>query len=219
MPRGTAGRCSRWRARAASQIASQFSHAHRRQRRRRAAILLPRPFRPKPPIPAIAAGALQEIITIADLRVVSDTDRSRLARQLAWEVQDEPVLRPGWQKFATYDRRAARLRKTFTWTQGTILTLGVAATLLALIHKETCGSAVHWAVVVIPILASIVIAIAGRNAIGQRWVVLRAAAEATKAEIYRYRAGQRTATGTAHENQEPTDQEELAARMELSTPS
>jgi SLOG in TRPM, prokaryote/SMODS and SLOG-associating 2TM effector domain 1/Protein of unknown function (DUF4231) len=189
--------------------------AHRTQRRRHAAILLPRRFRYKRVSPPAGIGdpALREIITIADLRLVTDTDSSRLARRLAWELQGEPVLKQGWQKVATYDRLAGRLRKTFAWTQGTVLTLGVAATLLALIHGETRGIALHWAVVVIPILASIVIAVAGRNAVGQRWVVLRAAAEAMKAEIYRYRTDKSSYAGTGHENHEVTEQERLAARL------
>ena len=189
--------------------------AHRADRRRRAAILLPPRFRAKPPTPvaAISDPDLREIITIADLRLVTDTDPSRLARRLAWELQDEPVLKRGWQKFATYDKLASRLRKTFTRTQGVVLTLGVTATLLALIHGHTGGAPLHWAVVAIPILTAVVIAIAARNAVGQRWVMLRAAAEATKAEIFRYRASKGAYAATAHGTRKLTGQEGLAARI------
>ena len=42
----------------------------------------------------------------------------------------------------------------------------------------------HWAVMVLPILVSVLIAVASRRAVGQRWVMLRAAAESIKAAIY-----------------------------------
>ena len=68
-----------------------------------------------------------------------------------------------------------------------ILGLGVIATLLALIDNRLKESALHWAVVVVPILVSVLIAVAVCRAVGQRWVMLRAAAESIKAAIYRYR--------------------------------
>src|SRR5262249_2001271 len=68
-----------------------------------------------------------------------------------------------------------------------ILLLGVLATLLALVHEQWSNPALHWAVVTVPILISVLIALANRRAAGKRWVLLRAAAEATKTEIYRYR--------------------------------
>lgn len=39
----------------------------------------------------------------------------------------------------------------------------------------------------VPILVSVLIAVASRRAVGQRWVMLRAAAQSIKAAIYRYR--------------------------------
>ena len=65
--------------------------------------------------------------------------------------------------------------------------LGVVATLLALIDNKLKEPALHWAVIVVPILISVLIAVASRRAVGQRWVMLRAAAESIKAEIYHYR--------------------------------
>jgi len=130
---------------------------------------------------------LREIVTAADLRPVTATDPGMFARQLAWELQEEPVLKDAWAKFATYDQLAVRLRRMFTRFQAAILVLGVLATLLALIDNRVKDSALHWAVVVVPILVSVLIAIASRRAVGQRWVMLRAAAESVKAAIYRYR--------------------------------
>ena len=164
--------------------------AHRVPRRRRTAPVLrgERKLRPRPPLSAITDAALREIVSQGDIRLVTSPEPRSFARQLAWELQEEPVLKDAWQRFATYDGLAVRLRRVFTRTQAAILVLGVAATLLALIDDRLKEPALHWAVIVVPILTSVLIAVAGRRALGQRWVVLRAAAESIKAEIYRYRA-------------------------------
>jgi conflict system pore-forming effector with SLATT domain/uncharacterized protein DUF4231 len=119
--------------------------------------------------------------------LVPDTEPDPLTRRLAWELQDEPVLKRAWQSFATYDQLATRLRRTFQRFQSAILLLGVLATLLALVYQRWSNRALHWTVVTVPILSSVLIALANRRAAGKRWVLLRAAAEATKTEIYRYR--------------------------------
>lgn len=134
-----------------------------------------------------ADPALRDILAEADIRPVTGTDPGMFARQLAWELQDEPLLKEAWQRFATYDQLAVRLRRMFTRFQASILILGVVATLLALIENQVKNPALHWVVVVAPILVSVLIAIASRRAFGQRWVLLRAAAEAIKAAIYQYR--------------------------------
>jgi hypothetical protein len=64
----------------------------------------------------------------------------------------------------------------------------VLATLLALLDNAIGSVPLHWIVVAVPILISIVIALANRRAAGQRWVLLRAAAESVKGEIFRYRS-------------------------------
>jgi len=161
---------------------------HHQPRRSLAGRLLPAHFTSRtPPLSVIEDVRLREIIGTGDLRPVAGADPEQLSRQLSWDLQHEPVLKSAWQDFATYDHLAARLRTAFTRFQASILLLGVAATLLALIYNEVHNPVVHWAVVAIPILISVLIALASRHAVGQRWVMLRAAAEAIKAEIYRYR--------------------------------
>jgi hypothetical protein len=146
-----------------------------------------------------AEPELREIVREGDVRPFAGDDPAQLARRLAWELQDEPVLKDAWRTFATYDGLATRMRRSFGRFQGAILGLGVLATLLALLHEALGGAALHWAVVAAPILASVLIAIANRRATGKRWVLLRGAAEALKAEIYRYR----TRTGLYGETQLP----------------
>ena len=125
-----------------------------------------------------------------DVRTVPCGDPGDLGRRLAWELQDEPALKDAWVMFATYDLLAVRLRDTFERFQSSILALGVVATTIALAHDAAGGRLrgwLHWAAVGAPILVSVLIAVANRRAAGKRWVLLRAAAEAVKSEIYRYR--------------------------------
>jgi len=128
-----------------------------------------------------------------DVRAIRSAGPQVLARRLAWELQDEPALKDAWVMFATYDRLAVRLRDTFERFQAAILVLGIVATTIALAHDATTGGwlrgTLHWGAVAAPIFVSVLIALANRRAAGKRWVLLRAAAEAVKSEIYRYRTG------------------------------
>lgn len=189
---------------------------HRVSHRRPAAWLWPARFRYRepPPLSSIPDADLREIVAEGDIRVVAGAEPGQLARQVAWELQDEPVLKSAWQQFATYDYLAGRLRAAFTRFQAWILLLGVLATLLGLIQARVGNSVLHWVVVTIPIVAAVLVAVAGRRAVGQRWVSLRAAAEAIKAEIYRYRA---LATGRARaaaHDQRAGRQRDLAGQLE-----
>jgi SLOG in TRPM, prokaryote/SMODS and SLOG-associating 2TM effector domain 1/Protein of unknown function (DUF4231) len=192
----------------------QYWRAYRAPSQHRAALLLPPRYRnrKRPPLSSIEDVSLREIVETGDIRPVIGSEPGQFARQLAWEVQDQPVLKDAWQQFATYDHLATRLRAAFTRFQAWILTLGVIATLLALIHNQVGGQALHWVVVVLPILASILIALASRNATGQRWVMLRAAAEAVKSEIYRYRTLPSARGGNAQGEAVPR-QEALAVQL------
>ncbi len=163
---------------------------YRMPRRRLMARVLPARWRHRklPPLSRITDANLREIITYGDIRPVAVKESAdEFAQELAWQLQKRPVLKDAWQRFATYDYLAIRLRRIFTRFQGAILALGVLATLLGLIDAVVKKAALHWAVIVVPILASVLLAVASRRAVGQRWVLLRAAAESIKAEIYRYR--------------------------------
>ena len=116
-------------------------------------------------------------------------------------------------RFATYDYLAIRLRRMFTRFQGMILALGVLATLLGLIDDEVKKTALHWAVIVVPIVASVLLAVTGRRAVGQRWVMLRAAAESIKAEIYRYRTVQMAAEDS-QASQPSAGQRQLVSQLQ-----
>jgi hypothetical protein len=184
--------------------------------RRRIVPVLPGKFkyRPLPAPSGITDRDLREIILHADIRPVTGTEAAMFARQIAWELQDEPVLKDAWQRFATYDYLAIRLRRLFTRFQASILALGVIATLLALIDNQVKDPALHWAVVAVPILVSVLIAVASRQAVGQRWVMLRAAAESIKAGIYRYRTLS-TALGEDHAKTAAARRQQLASELDV----
>jgi hypothetical protein len=162
---------------------------------------------------AVEDPELREIVETGDLRLIAGEGPEDLTRQLSWELQNEPVLKSAWQEFAACDHMASRLRTRFTCFQASILFLGVAATLLALIYNETHAQALHWLVVAAPVLVSVLIALAGRHAAGQRWVLLRAAAETIKAEIYRYRTRTPPYDGQAADKTAPR-QQVLADRID-----
>jgi TRPM family ion channel/conflict system pore-forming effector with SLATT domain/uncharacterized protein DUF4231 len=191
--------------------------AHRVPGRRLTAPILPRKwkFRPQLSSSMITDPEEREIISRGDIRPVTSTEPQRFARQLAWELQEQSVLKDAWQRFATYDELAVSLRRMFTRSQASILVLGVLAALLALIDDRLKNPALHWAVIVIPILASVLIAVASRHAIGQRWVMLRAAAESIKAEIYRYRTLETIPAGDHAPTAGKTRQQQLAAQLDV----
>ncbi len=172
---------------------------YRMPHRRLLAWILPARWRHRkpPPLSRITDADLREVITYGDIRPVAvEKSADEFAQELAWQLQEEPVLKAAWQRFATYDDLAIRLRRMFTRFQGTVLALGVLATLLGLIDAQVKKTPLHWAVIVIPIVVSVLLAVAGRRAVGQRWVMLRAAAESIKAEIYRYRTAPMTTVPT-----------------------
>ena len=172
--------------------------------------------------PALAADeavALDEIVRDGDIEVFAGDDPRELGYHLAWELRDEAVLKGAWRTCATYDGIAVREHVAFQRFQATIIVLGLAATLLALIenltHRQdlTRGpenhSPLRWLVVIVPILVSVLIARSARRSDGDRWITLRAAAEEAKTEIYQYR----TRTGAYRDEQRQRRQwATLAAR-------
>ena len=165
---------------------------------------------------------MQEIVANGDVRLSEKEEPGALARRLAWELQDEDVLKDAWQAFATYDALGGAARKTFEKLQNWILVLGIVATAVALVKSALdidpkssywwVDDVLHWAVVVLPILVAVLIGITYRLAAGNRWVLLRGAAETIKREIYRYRTGAgdyRRVAGAS-----PTPRECLGVRLE-----
>ena len=201
---------------AADEIAATF-RAHHEPKRHAPAFLIPDRARPGGDLALAPTGEspVRQIVSRGDIRPFEGTESGQLARLVAWELQDEPVLKDAWRTFATYDQHAADLRRTFERFQTSILGLGIVATFLALLDNAIGNAPLHWTVVATPILISVLIALANRRAAGKRWVVLRAAAESVKGEIYRYRT--RTgvyADGRLGRGQVATPPRVLAARLD-----
>jgi hypothetical protein len=161
---------------------------------------------------------LDEIAGADAIRLFRGDEAAGLARELAWELQDEAVLKDAWRTFAGYDALAKRARTTFTRFQAAILVVGIGGTFVALVDDSAdfgsaFGDVVHWTVVAVPILVSLLIAAAVRIGFGKRWVLLRGAAEAVKSEIFRYRTQTGVYADQALATKGLAREEALAARL------
>ncbi|MGH9933127.1 MAG: DUF4231 domain-containing protein [Pyrinomonadaceae bacterium] len=124
-------------------------------------------------------------------------------RLIVHELSGDNVLLQAWERFADYDLNAGLQQRRFDWIQGSILAIGLLATFFALSKEvfapkpvngvDQIGTMSFWwfiryLLIIAPILLTIMITAASRFKQGNKWLLLRAGAEAIKREIYRYRA-------------------------------
>jgi hypothetical protein len=112
-------------------------------------------------------------------------------------IQPHPSLEQAWKLFALYDDNAKHQQKNSNRFQLWILILGVLSTILVLSQtqwikdtvpeKSLLYKAFQWAIIIMPIAISVLVAASNRFKSGNKWVLLRAGAEAIKREIYKYR--------------------------------
>lgn len=159
----------------------------------------------EPPAP-VADPDLREIIETAGIYKfaisgnVDDLNRILLARI---DLRAD-ILADAWNRYDDLDKAAIGKQVLFKNLQRAILGLGLAATLLAISRS---GSALplwlkqlfpaqfasafqnltHILIVLTPITISILVASNSRFREGNKWILLRAASEAIKSEIFRYR--------------------------------
>jgi SLOG in TRPM, prokaryote/SMODS and SLOG-associating 2TM effector domain 1/Protein of unknown function (DUF4231) len=159
----------------------------------------------KPPAPA-ADPDLREIIETADIYKfsisgnVDDLNRILLARI---DLRVDTLI-DSWNRYDDLDQAAIRKQVLYRNLQLTILSLGLVATLLAIARSGNAlhpwlkqlfppqyvpafRSLTHFLLVLTPITISILIAASSRFREGNKWILLRASAEAIKREIFRYR--------------------------------
>ncbi|MGZ4924861.1 MAG: DUF4231 domain-containing protein [Halobacteriota archaeon] len=101
-----------------------------------------------------------------------------------------PILRLAWKRWADYDENARHQQKYFYRIELLILMLGLLATTFALSQTQfglKNNAYLNGVIVSMPIAISILVAAVNRFKVGNNWVLLRAAAEAVKREIYTYR--------------------------------
>jgi hypothetical protein len=149
---------------------------------------------------------LREIVETADIYrfslcgSIDDLNRILLSR-IDLRVD---TLTDSWNRYDELDQAAIRKQVLFRELQLTILGLGLVATLLAIVRS---GNALplwvksliptqyvpalqnlsHILIVLTPITISILVAASSRFREGNKWILLRASAEAIKREIFRYR--------------------------------
>jgi hypothetical protein len=187
-----------------------------------------------------ADGTPAAVITDPDLREIVDTaticplsldgDVDDLKRVLLTPIQPPgDILENAWSRFDDLDVAANEKQTQFRLMQIWILSLGVAATLLAvaisgqalppkfdawlkpLISFVPVHSLLHVLLVLVPITISILASFNSRFRQGNKWILLRAAAESIKREIFRYR----TRSGIYSETQcsQASAQSKLAAKV------
>lgn len=137
-------------------------------------------------------------------------------RVLIRALGGDNVLIQAWGHFANYDLNAVLYEKRFHGLQIAILAIGIVGTALALIQQRFNPDGVqtslknwwlylpwpwseptkywvgwwliHYLLIAIPIVLTILITAANRFKQGNKWLLLRSGAESIKREIFRYRA-------------------------------
>jgi hypothetical protein len=145
--------------------------------------------------PQTADPVVAEIVRDGELNVVLLSDSPDvLAAHLQRGARADATLRSAWEAFAVLDLNAGRQQRTFRRVQVSILALGFLGALLAVVKSvlplpdtHPLNRFLYATVLVIPIVVSVAIATANRFKPGDKWLLMRAAAEAIKREIFRYR--------------------------------
>jgi len=115
------------------------------------------------------------------------------------KYNQEPLIL-AYNYYHLYDKNASRQQKYFKRLQGLILILGVLVTLLALTQTQLVelklfehaygdfwNGMLKYLIVLLPITIAAITSIANRFKEGNKWILLRAGAEAIKREMFRYR--------------------------------
>jgi len=142
---------------------------------------------------------IKKIISFPSLKLFpSDSNqnqkKSSFEQFLLYTLNYDPLLESAWQNMALFDESAKILQRNFNRFQKFILGIGVLATLLSIIYTQykvlfptVFSTILSDVLIALPITISILIAALNRFRYGAKWVLLRAAAEAIKGEIYHYR--------------------------------
>jgi hypothetical protein len=158
-----------------------------------------------PPLPE--DPDLQEIVdtaTISSFPLNGNTDDLKSA--LLGPIQKPgEVLADAWNRYDNLDRGAIEKQRLFRWTQSSILSLTVLVTLLAIVAQisknpmviklwwignfdlQSANKPLHVVMIIVPIVITMLAGFNARFREGNKWILLRAAAEAIKREIFRYR--------------------------------
>jgi hypothetical protein len=140
---------------------------------------------------------LLEILTDAELIIVPLAGSpDALAERILREAEPDATLRSAWERFAVLDLNANLQQKLFRRLQASVLLLGLGGAVVAVTKSVLKGAVqegaglergLYYTVLIIPIVVSVAIAGGNRFKPGNKWLLMRAAAESIKREIFRYR--------------------------------
>jgi SLOG in TRPM, prokaryote/SMODS and SLOG-associating 2TM effector domain 1/Protein of unknown function (DUF4231) len=147
--------------------------------------------------PDVTDAALLEIVRDGELIVMSLAGSpDALAERILRVTEPDVTLRSAWERFAVLDLNANLQQRRFSWLQASVLILGLAGATIAVVKSvlkdpvldgSGVERALYYAVLGIPIVVSVAIAGGNRFKPGSKWLLMRAAAESVKREIFRYR--------------------------------
>ncbi len=188
--------------RSADEIARLWRKKNEQQEQRKKRILFGRSQKKKTQQQnglAILDPELTEIIEKGDIHLFPlEGPIEQFEKLLKQLLNRSDILSHAWQLFALYDENANKQQKSFLGLQDWILGVGLLATAIVVTQvllKQTSilttnaslNWIIHYTIVLLPIIVSILIAGTSRFTPGNKWILLRASAEAIKREIYRYR--------------------------------
>jgi hypothetical protein len=153
---------------------------------------------------------LREILETATIypssidAAIDDLNRILLGRLDQRPGSVDATLQQAWEQFDLLDLTAVEKQARFRFVEMSLITLAVLAALFAILtttssnippafrvwahaHYVPRGS-LHWLVLLTPITLSIIGAYNSHFRDGNKWILLRGAAEALKREIFRFRA-------------------------------
>jgi len=156
---------------------------------------------------------VREIVEIGSIRSFDlNGNMDDLRRILSAQFQKSlEGLQAAWQWYDDLDKAAIAKQNSFRTLQGWLLVLAIVATLLAILsqrflpwdkltHDQQALWLAHrrgyefgvkvlkYAVLLVPIIVTVLTAMNSRFRSGNKWILFRATAEAIKREIFRYRA-------------------------------
>ncbi|HZW90635.1 MAG TPA: DUF4231 domain-containing protein [Myxococcaceae bacterium] len=147
--------------------------------------------------PDVTDAALLEIVRDGELIVMPLAGSpDALAERILRVTEPDVTLRSAWERFAGLDLNANLQQSRFSWLQASVLILSLAGATIAVVKSvlkdavldgSSVERALYYAVLVIPIVVSVAIAGGNRFKPGSKWLLMRAAAESVKREIFRYR--------------------------------
>ena len=153
-----------------------------------------------------------------------------LSRRIVRALTGDATLRLVWERFAALDAAANGHERTFANLHSAIIGLGVLVTFLVLFKTaldargalgRDSARALYYVILIVPIVLSILVAASNRLKSGNKWLLMRAAAETVKREIFRYRV--RAGAYRSPDTREPTlaqnveDISRRLARTEINT--